>query len=113
MLNPWASLAFPSPLEDARSLLPDLSAESAQQPRACCSDMLKLAEFYQQCIAKLGPDPLREDADPELLWAKVQKSRKPIGLILMDQSCVAGIGNIYRAEILFKVCSLLLWRAPA
>ena len=61
------------------------------------------AEFYQQCAAKLGPDPLREDADPELLWAKVTKSKKSVGLFLMDQSAVAGVGNIYRAEILFKV----------
>ena len=30
-------------------------------------------------------------------------SRKPIGGILMDQTAVAGVGNIYRAEILFKV----------
>ena len=61
------------------------------------------AEFYSECIAKLGPDPLREDADPELLWAKMQKSRKPVGLFLMDQSAMAGVGNIYRAEILYKV----------
>ena len=54
--------------------------------------------------AKLGPDPLREDADGEQLWAKMQTSRKPVGLILMDQSAVAGVGNIFRAEILFKVC---------
>lgn len=53
--------------------------------------------------AKLGPDPLREDADGELLWMKMQTSRKPVGLILMDQTAVAGVGNIYRAEILFKV----------
>lgn len=55
-------------------------------------------------IAKLGPDPLREDADAERLWETVQASKKPIGLVLMDQSMVAGLGNIYRAEVLFKVC---------
>ena len=32
----------------------------------------------------------------------MQASRKPVGLVLMDQSMIAGIGNIYRAEILFK-----------
>jgi endonuclease-8 len=53
-------------------------------------------------VAKLGPDPLREDADRDLLWAVMQKSKKSIGQLLMDQSAVAGIGNIYRAEILFK-----------
>ena len=61
------------------------------------------AAYYQQKAAKLGPDPLRGDADGELLWQKMRVSKKPIGALLMDQSAVAGIGNIYRAEILFKV----------
>jgi hypothetical protein len=58
--------------------------------------------FMAAARAKLGPDPLREDADGEQLWAKMRSSKRPVGQILMDQSCVAGIGNIYRAEILFK-----------
>jgi hypothetical protein len=37
------------------------------------------------------------------VWQKVAGSRKSIGLLLMDQSVIAGIGNIYRAEVLFKV----------
>jgi len=59
-------------------------------------------KLYTDAIAKLGPDPLRADAQPELLFARMRKSRKSVGLALMDQSMVAGIGNIYRAEILFK-----------
>ena len=51
---------------------------------------------------KLGQDPLREDACPDALWAKFSKSRKSVGLALMDQSMFAGVGNIYRAEILYK-----------
>lgn len=50
----------------------------------------------------LGEDPLREDADEERLCAKVQKSNKSIGALIMDQSYFAGPGNIYRCEILFK-----------
>ena len=50
---------------------------------------------------RIGPDALRNDADPELAWAKITKSRKAIGGLLLDQSVIAGIGNIYRAEILF------------
>ena len=38
----------------------------------------------------------------ENVWEKLHASKKPVGLVLMDQSMVAGIGNIYRAEILFK-----------
>ena len=51
--------------------------------------------------AKLGEDPLRSDANPERVWARILKSKKPIGQLLLDQSIIAGIGNIYRAEILF------------
>lgn len=50
--------------------------------------------------AKLGPDPLRKDADPERMWARLQRSDKPVGLLLMEQDVVAGIGNVYRSEIL-------------
>ena len=33
----------------------------------------------------------------------MHKSKKSVGLFLMDQAAIAGVGNIYRAEILFKV----------
>lgn len=38
----------------------------------------------------------------------MRKSKASVGLLLMDQKAVAGIGNIYRAEILYKVCLSLL-----
>ncbi|CAK0783892.1 hypothetical protein CVIRNUC_007092 [Coccomyxa viridis] len=59
-------------------------------------------DLYDEKRGKLGPDPLREDADKELLWERMQKSKAPVGRLLMDQDAVAGIGNIYRAEILYK-----------
>jgi endonuclease-8 len=52
--------------------------------------------------ARLGPDPLRRDADPERAWARVCRSRAPIATLLMDQSVLAGVGNVYRAEVLFR-----------
>lgn len=55
-----------------------------------------------EVIARIGPDPIRRDADPGRAWAKVQRSRQPIGAVLMDQSAFAGVGNIYRAEVLFR-----------
>lgn len=58
--------------------------------------------LYLEKIRKLGADPLRLDADAEEAWAKIQGSKKSIGYLLMDQSVIAGVGNIYRAEILFK-----------
>lgn len=52
--------------------------------------------------ARLGPDPLRRDADPERAWSRLSRSRVAIGALLMDQTVLAGIGNVYRAEILFR-----------
>ncbi len=51
---------------------------------------------------RLGPDPLRSDADWTRAWSRVSRSRAPIGGLLMDQSVLAGIGNVYRAEVLFR-----------
>ncbi len=53
-------------------------------------------------IARIGPDVLRADADPERAWARITRSRVTIGQLLMDQSVIAGIGNIYRSEILWR-----------
>ena len=52
--------------------------------------------------ARLGPDPLRRDADPRLAWTRLSRSRVPVGALLMDQTVVAGIGNVYRAEVLYR-----------
>ncbi|MFZ1176578.1 MAG: zinc finger domain-containing protein [Mycobacterium sp.] len=53
-------------------------------------------------VARLGPDPLRSDADPSWVWSRITKSRRPIGALLMDQTVVAGVGNVYRSELLFR-----------
>jgi endonuclease-8 len=52
-------------------------------------------------VARLGPDPIRRDADPERAWSALQRRRSTIGQALMDQSVLAGVGNVYRAEVLF------------
>ncbi len=52
--------------------------------------------------ARLGPDPLRRDAKPDLAFQRVTKSRQPIAVLLMDQKIIAGVGNVYRAEVLFR-----------
>eukprot|EP00948_MAST-09A_sp_MAST-9A-sp1_P001618 g1618.t1 len=57
--------------------------------------------LYEAHRSKLGQDPLDPDADVDALEEKVLKSKKPISRLLMDQSFFAGVGNIYRAEILF------------
>lgn len=67
-------------------------------PNRC--ELLEPAEF-DKLRNRLGEDPLRTDADPEVAWHKISKSRRAMGAILLDQSVIAGLGNIYRAEILW------------
>jgi endonuclease-8 len=55
-----------------------------------------------EVLARLGPDPLRPDADPDLAWRRISRSHRPIGDLLMDQKVLAGVGNVYRAEVLFR-----------
>ncbi len=59
-------------------------------------------EERQALIARIGPDLLRKDADPGRAFARINKSRTAIGLLLMDQSVMAGVGNIYRTELLWR-----------
>ena len=56
----------------------------------------------QAVVDRLGPDPLRPDADWSLAWERVRTRRTPIGALLMDQAVLAGVGNVYRAEVLFR-----------
>jgi endonuclease-8 len=58
-------------------------------------------EMWEQLLKRLGPDPLNGDG-PEKFVERVKKSRKAIGELLMDQSVAAGVGNIFRAELLFR-----------
>ena len=53
-------------------------------------------------MADLGPDPLREDADPDRAWRRIQRAGRPIAALLMDQRVLSGVGNVYRAEVLFR-----------
>jgi endonuclease-8 len=59
-------------------------------------------EQVDACVAKLGPDPLRSDADPLRAWARIGRSQRSIASLLMDQTVLAGVGNVYRAELLFR-----------
>lgn len=54
-----------------------------------------------EVVARLGPDPLQHRPGDEDQFAERLQRSTPVGLLLMDQSVVAGIGNIYRAEVLF------------
>ncbi len=53
-------------------------------------------------LGRLGLDPFSKDFSDEYLVRKLQNRRSPIKNALLDQSVVAGIGNIYADEALFK-----------
>ncbi|MDQ6782568.1 MAG: Fpg/Nei family DNA glycosylase [Actinomycetota bacterium] len=67
-------------------------------PTAC--DLLD-PSAVDAIVARLGPDPIRTDADPDLAWAKLSRRRGPVGVAIMDQSLIAGVGNVFRAEALY------------
>lgn len=75
------------------------SAAHLRGPQWCRS--LTVAE-RDAVIARSGPDPLRADIDPGKGFERVRRSRKSIAALLMDQAIAAGVGNIYRAEVLFR-----------
>ncbi|HEY0520937.1 MAG TPA: DNA-formamidopyrimidine glycosylase family protein [Ilumatobacteraceae bacterium] len=52
-------------------------------------------------VRRLGPDPLRPDADPAKAFAAISRRVAPIGQLILDQKVISGLGNVYRAEALF------------
>jgi endonuclease-8 len=80
-------------------LLGDHAVADLTGPTAC---EVITAEEKTAVEARLGPDPIRDDGDVNAFVAAVGRSRVTIGQQLMDQAVVAGVGNIYRAEALFR-----------
>ncbi len=90
----------PDPVGQVRLRIAGSSAYADLRGATAC-ELVTSAE-REAIAARLGPDPLDPDADPGRAWHKVQRSRAPLGSLLMDQSVFAGVGNVYRAEILFR-----------
>ena len=103
VIDDAALTAFPpEPIGQVRvRLLSERAVADLRGPTAC--EVLDAAGV-QRVIDALGPDPLVDDAvaGEERMLARVRGRRVPIGLLLMDQSVVSGIGNVYRAEMLFR-----------
>lgn len=74
-------------------------AAELRGPQAC--RLISEAE-RDAVVEALGPDPLRPDADPGRGWARVSRSDRTIASLLLDQRVAAGVGNIYRVEVLFR-----------
>lgn len=82
-------------------LMTDITAADLRGPTAC---VLQSPEEMLASVAKLGPDPLVGDPaqNEERFVRAVRKKQTVIALLLMDQAVVSGIGNVYRAEMLFR-----------
>ena len=61
-----------------------------------------LVENAEEVVGKLGPEPLSDDFNPEEFAARLARRTAPIKSLLLDQRMVAGIGNIYADEALFR-----------
>ncbi|RQP09504.1 MAG: Fpg/Nei family DNA glycosylase [Microbacteriaceae bacterium] len=92
----------PEPVGAVRvRLLTETACADLRGPTAC---EVQTIEEVDRTIAKLGPDPMVDDLAEaeERFTAVVRRKPTPIALLLMDQSVVSGIGNVYRAELLFR-----------
>lgn len=89
----------PSPRPTTRLRLEGERATWDLSGPTCCE--LISAANLRSLRARLGADPLDAEADPAAAIARIARSRRAIGALLLDQRLFAGIGNVYRAEILF------------
>ncbi|MGW0826376.1 Fpg/Nei family DNA glycosylase [Streptomyces sp. NPDC002845] len=90
----------PPPTDTVRlRLANDTSYVDLRGPTTCA---LITTPEKQAIHDRLGPDPLRPDADPAQAYRRISRSRTTIAALLMDQKVIAGVGNVYRAEVLFR-----------
>ena len=90
----------PDPIGQVRlRLVSDRHWLDLRGPAAC--ELLSPPEVAA-LLARLGPDPLRADADPDAAYARIRRSSTPLFALLLDQSVVAGTGLIFVTEALFR-----------
>jgi endonuclease-8 len=102
----------PAPADTVRLRLehPEAGHSDLRGPAVCALITDAEKEAVHQ---RLGPDPLRpvdprhgsrQDpaSDPDRAWKRISRSRLPVAALLLDQKVLAGVGNVYRAEVLFR-----------
>ena len=91
----------PEPVGQVRlRLATDTFVADLRGPAACVEST---PEEAAAVVAAAGPDPRAGDPDAaDRFVALVRRTRTGIGRLLMDQAVAAGVGNIYRAELLFR-----------
>lgn len=60
-----------------------------------------LVDDAAQVVGDLGPEPLEGDFTPQVLSERLKRRSGPIKAVLLDQSFLAGVGNMYADEALF------------
>jgi formamidopyrimidine-DNA glycosylase len=70
-------------------------------PRRFGSQLWQPRGETHELLASLGPEPLSDAFDGDLLWARSRGRKAAVKLFLMDQGVVVGVGNIYASEALF------------
>lgn len=92
--------AVPTPVGEVRLRLRTEDAWAELRGPTVCEVLDDYGK--RAALHRIGPDPIRKDADPQDVWLKVSRSATPIGVLLMDQQVMSGVGNIYRAEVLYR-----------
>jgi len=64
--------------------------------------MVALVSDFSEITDKLGPEPLLDSFTPDVLRERLQKHKKAIKALLLDQAFLAGVGNIYADESLHR-----------
>ena len=98
-------LLQPSSVEPDRHTHAVLTLDDGQ--RLHYRDVRKLGRLYlvddpEELVGRLGPEPLAADFDAEALAARLADRRARVKSLLLDQRVLAGLGNIYADEALFR-----------
>lgn len=86
--------------DDGSSSLPPGDIDWLELRGAAACELWSHAQ-WQALLARLGPDPLHGH-DPTPAFERIAAAKTPISVLLMNQEVLSGIGNIYRAELLFR-----------
>ncbi|MCF8566214.1 bifunctional DNA-formamidopyrimidine glycosylase/DNA-(apurinic or apyrimidinic site) lyase [Alicyclobacillus tolerans] len=65
-------------------------------------DLVSQAGPWPEGLEKLGPEPFDPDLNEQTLYARIHSRTAPIKAVLLDQTCLAGLGNIYVDEALYE-----------
>ena len=76
----------PASVGEVRLRLVRADGKSYADLRGATTCALVTSAERDAVVARIGPDPLRPDADPAVAWARIRRSAAPIGTLLMDQT---------------------------